>query len=341
MGAHIPEFVRESTLIGRLEQAGLKHEHTGKVRETFSIPGHPALLLQYVTDRISIFDFVLPSYIDDKGKILVAMTILWLKYLGNTISCQHHLVAYGCGIDEYLPEELRGDAVLYTRALIVQKLEIVPVECIARGYLTGSGLRDYQETGMVCGNLILPGLDDGDELPRPLFTPSTKAESGHDENIDAAGVDEQHGIWMRDQTLKIYQTAADYARERGIIIADTKFEFGTDQQLADEVLTPDSSRFWDFQDWERTRGSGHAPSPMDKQLVRDAGKQIPTPFANCKHLGQLDPENAEHIAWVDTLVLDRSTCMQTTQAYHTIFTRLSDTTLSSFQISQMGLPVKK
>jgi phosphoribosylaminoimidazole-succinocarboxamide synthase len=216
------------------------------------------------SDRISAFDYVLASTIPDKGRILTAMTVWWFDQLGDVVD--NHLLALD---DPILPEAWRG------RAMICTRLEMVPVEAVARGYLTGSGLLDYQASGAVCGVALPAGLVDGDQLPEPIFTPATKAALGeHDENVSyeavVAAVGEATAAELRDLTLRIYGRAAELARGRGIILADTKFEFGRhpgtgELVLGDEVLTPDSSRFWPADDWR----PGRAQPSFDKQYVRN------------------------------------------------------------------------
>jgi phosphoribosylaminoimidazole-succinocarboxamide synthase len=240
---------------------GLTHVHRGKVRDLFRTDD--GRLVMVASDRISAFDYVLASTIPDKGRILTAMTVWWFGQLADIVA--NHLITLD---DPLLPERWRG------RAMVCTPLDMVPVEAVARGYLTGSGLLDYQRTGEVCGVPLPPGLVDGDQLPEPIFTPATKAALGeHDENVSYEAVVETVGAQtaaeLRELTLRIYVHAAELARGRGIILADTKFEFGRDANgpliLADEVLTPDSSRFWPADEWRPGR-----PQPsFDKQYVRN------------------------------------------------------------------------
>ena len=238
------------------------HLASGKVRDLYAVDG--THLLVVASDRISAYDWVLETPIPDKGRILTALSAWWFERLGAVVP--NHLVAVD---DPRIPAEVRG------RAMLVRRLEMYPVECVARGYLAGSGLLDYQATGEVCGIPLPPGLLDGSRLPEPIFTPATKAAIGeHDENIGyaevVAAVGEPAAVELRDRTLAVYQAAERLARERGIVLADTKFEFGTlpgggEPVLGDEVLTPDSSRFWPADRWEPGR-----PQPSyDKQYVRD------------------------------------------------------------------------
>jgi phosphoribosylaminoimidazole-succinocarboxamide synthase len=240
--------------------ADYRHLASGKVRELYAVDDE--LLLLVATDRISAFDHVLPTAIPDKGRILTAMSVFWFELLADVVP--NHLVEVE---DERIPPEVRG------RALLVRRLSMVPVECVARGYLSGSGLTDYLATGAVCGVPLPPGLGEASQLPEPIFTPATKAEAGaHDENVSfdvvAGHVGPDLAAQLRDTTLEIYRAAAAHALSRGIILADTKVEFGAASGvlvLGDEVLTPDSSRFWPADGYR----PGRAQPSFDKQFVRD------------------------------------------------------------------------
>ena len=237
-----------------------RHLASGKVREIYRIDDEHLLFV--ASDRISAFDYILDSLIPDKGRILTAMSVFFFDY----IDAPNHLA--GPPDDPRIPGEVLG------RALVVRQLDMVPVECVARGYLTGSGLLDYQRTGTVCGIALPPGLGEASKFERPLYTPATKAEFGeHDENISFDRVIELVGAvranQLRERTLQIYIQAADHALTKGIIIADTKFEFGVDADdrvvLADEVFTPDSSRYWPAD----TYTEGVVQPSFDKQFVRN------------------------------------------------------------------------
>ncbi|MBZ5734816.1 phosphoribosylaminoimidazolesuccinocarboxamide synthase [Nocardioides sp. TRM66260-LWL] len=241
---------------------GARHLHSGKVRDLYELTDgpHAGHLLMVASDRISIFDFVLDSTIPDKGEILTRMSLWWFEQLADLVP--HHVVS------TEVPDAVRG------RAVVCERLAMFPVECVARGYLTGSGLLDYDATGEVCGIALPEGLVDGSRLPEPIFTPATKAELGeHDENVDYAAVESAVGgetaAALRELTLAVYARAESLARERGIILADTKLEMGARPDgtivLADEVLTPDSSRFWPADDWR----PGRAQPSYDKQIVRN------------------------------------------------------------------------
>jgi len=251
----------------------------GKVRDLYDLNGQ---LLFVATDRISAFDYVLATGIPEKGRVLTQLSLFWFDFLRDTV--HNHLVT--ANVDQYpaplkkYAEQLRG------RSMLVSKAQMIDVECVVRGYLSGSGWKDYQRSGTVCGIKLPAGLRESDKLPEPIFTPATKAVSGHDENISFHDMCKRTGTQLaeqlRDLSISIYKNAADYAAGRGIIIADTKFEFGHTAQgliLADEVLTPDSSRFWPADKYQ----PGRAQESYDKQFVRDYleaikwNKQPPAP----------------------------------------------------------------
>jgi phosphoribosylaminoimidazole-succinocarboxamide synthase len=235
-----------------------RHLHSGKVRDLYEAPD--GLLLMVASDRISAYDFVLPTPIPDKGRILTQLSLWWFERLADIVP--HHVVSTD------VPPEYAG------RALLCRRLAMYPVECVARGYLAGSGLAEYLAAGTVCGLPLPAGLVDGSALPEPVFTPATKAAMGdHDENVTFEQVTSTVGAdaaaALRDTTLAVYRRARDIAAERGIVVADTKLELGRDGEgrlvLGDEVLTPDSSRFWPAEQWQPGR-----PQPSyDKQFVRD------------------------------------------------------------------------
>ncbi len=237
---------------------GWRHLRTGKVRDLYSNEAGEILLV--ASDRISAFDWVLPSVIPNKGAILTQLSLFWFELLGDIVP--NHIIT------EDVPSSVMD------RAVIVQPLQMFEIECVARGYLTGSGLAEYDDNRAVCGNALPEGLLDGSQLPKSIFTPATKAEVGdHDININFATaekiVGDEIAQELRDVTLKLYDTAAEYSLSRGIILADTKFEFGSDADgtimLGDEALTPDSSRFWEADGW----APGKSQPSFDKQFVRD------------------------------------------------------------------------
>ncbi len=235
---------------------------SGKVRDVYDL-GDSLLIVS--TDRISAFDFILPSGIPNKGVLLTAMSRFWFERL----DVRHHLKS--TDVPESLSRQV-DTAPLVGRVMVVEKADVVPFECVVRGYLEGSGLREYRQTGEICGIKLPAGLGQCDRLPEPIFTPATKAAEGHDENVTIgrmiADLGSDLALQLRQESLRIYRSAADYARTRGILIADTKFEFGRvdgELVLVDEVLTPDSSRFWDSEVY----APGQAQPSFDKQFVRE------------------------------------------------------------------------
>ncbi|MEV5508984.1 phosphoribosylaminoimidazolesuccinocarboxamide synthase [Streptomyces orinoci] len=261
-----------------VEVPGLVHLHTGKVRDLYRTESGE--LVMVASDRMSAYDWVLPTEIPDKGRVLTQLSLWWFERLADLVS--HHVLT--TELPPGAPADWAG------RTLICRSLEMLPVECVARGYLTGSGLAEYRQTRTVCGLALPEGLTDGSELPSPIFTPAAKAEVGeHDENVSyeevarAVGAETAHRL--RQATLAVYSRGREIARERGIILADTKFEFGFDGEdlvLADEVLTPDSSRFWPADQWQPGR-----PQPsFDKQYVRD---WLSSPESGWDRHGQLPP----------------------------------------------------
>ncbi|HUQ34661.1 MAG TPA: phosphoribosylaminoimidazolesuccinocarboxamide synthase [Pyrinomonadaceae bacterium] len=253
----------------------------GKVRDVYEVDRDQLLIV--ATDRISAFDCILPTPIPRKGEVLTALSRFWFERLRHVIP--NHLVTTEIAempeALQHLGESLRG------RSMLVRRTRVFPIECVVRGYITGSGWKDYLRTGEVCGHRLPAGLRESEKLPEPIFTPATKAEAGHDENINEARMSEMLGpevtASLRDISLRLYQEASEHARTRGIIIADTKFEFGRDMDgriiLIDEALTPDSSRFWPAAQYE----PGKSQPSFDKQFVRDYletldwNKQPPAP----------------------------------------------------------------
>jgi phosphoribosylaminoimidazole-succinocarboxamide synthase len=244
---------------------------SGKVRDVYNLDADHLLFV--ATDRISAFDYVLATGIPHKGRVLTQVSLFWFDFLKDIVPT--HLVT--ADVNQY-PSEVRKHAdELRGRSMMVMRAEMFPVECVARGYLSGSGWKEYKETGTVCGIQLPTGLKESDRLPEPIFTPATKATTGHDINISFEEmcklVDAKLSHQLRDLTLSIYKKAADYASQRGILIADTKFEFGMTAKgitLADEVLTPDSSRFWPADTYQ----PGKAQNSYDKQYVRDYLEEI-------------------------------------------------------------------
>jgi phosphoribosylaminoimidazole-succinocarboxamide synthase len=242
------------------------HEASGKVREMYNFGD---TMLMVASDRMSAFDVIMPTPIPDKGRVLTALSAFWFEHTAQITP--NHLISTE---QRDFPEQARHDPDLAGRSMYVRRLTMMPIECVVRGYLAGSGWKDYQADGSVCGHRLPSGLRESDSLPEPIFTPATKSTSGHDINIDAptarvlVGDDARYDTLER-LSLDIYEFASGIARERGIIIADTKFEFGIDSTgelvLADEVLTPDSSRFWPADEYE----PGRSQPSFDKQFLRD------------------------------------------------------------------------
>ena len=258
----MPGFVEKPEPV---QVPGLVHVHTGKVRDLYR--NEAGELVMVASDRISTYDWVLPTEIPDKGRILTRLSLWWFDQLADLVP--HHVIS--TEVPAGAPADWAG------RVMVCRALDMIPVEAVARGYLTGSGLQEYRRDQTVCGLALPPGLEDGSELPAPIFTPATKAAVGdHDENVSYEEVARQVGAdtaaELRQATLAIYGRARDIARARGIVLADTKFEFGRPRQaeqaplvLADEVLTPDSSRFWLLDEWQ----PGRPQKSYDKQYVRD------------------------------------------------------------------------
>jgi phosphoribosylaminoimidazole-succinocarboxamide synthase len=269
----------ETKVITETGLSGIEQYARGKVRDVYAVDNR---LLIIATDRISAFDYILPTGIPDKGKVLTQLSIFWFDFLRD-VTPTHFLTA---NVDEY-PEALRAHrSQLEGRSMLVKRARMVEIECVARGYLAGSGWKEYQQNRTVCGIPLPAGLRESDKLPEAIFTPATKAQTGHDENVSFEHVVSLIGrdlaTRLRDLTLEIYTKAAQFAAERGVIIADTKFEFGfvgDELVLGDEVLTPDSSRFWPADKYK----PGGAQDSYDKQYVRDYlesirwNKQPPAP----------------------------------------------------------------
>lgn len=321
-----PGVASYDTEIQVLEALGFFHLSSGKTREIFINPEFPRGLYILATDRISIFDIVLDARIPRKGEVLTAMTIFWLHRV-FAADVPNHLVAFGSEIRPYLPEPFMNSTFtpmteyLMRNMIVVDRCDVLPVEAIVRGNLTGSGYKDYQKTGVVCGIPLPGGLVDGSALPEVIFTPSTKAPLGeHDENIPFERMSEligkERAEFVRTKSIELFAKAGGIAKAAGMIIADTKFEFGVDPEggicLIDEVLTPDSSRYWPEDEWLDAIGEGKTPPSLDKQPVRDAGAAA-------------DVKN--HPEWVPPHEL----VAQTTDRYLEGLTRLVGQSLETFQ----------
>jgi phosphoribosylaminoimidazole-succinocarboxamide synthase len=256
-----------ATTLLQTSLSDLKLLRRGKVRDVYAVDDDSLLIV--ATDRISAFDCILPTPIERKGEVLTALSEFWFEQLKDVVA--NHLIE--SNVDKMPPVVQRHAQTLRGRSMLVHRAEVFPVECVVRGYLVGSGWKDYKRTGSVCGHKLPEGLVESAKLPEAIFTPSTKAEEGHDENITEDQVREIVGdektALLRDTSLRLYREAEEYARQRGIIIADTKFEFGLGKDgqllLVDEVLTPDSSRFWPADEYQ----AGRSQPSFDKQFVRD------------------------------------------------------------------------
>jgi phosphoribosylaminoimidazole-succinocarboxamide synthase len=263
--ANIPECTM-TTAASSQTSIDLNLVKRGKVRDVFEVDDERLLIV--ATDRISAFDCILPTAIARKGEVLTTLSKFWFEKLAHIVS--NHFITID---QQQMPEPMRRAQALRGRSMLVKRAEVFPVECVVRGYLVGSGWKDYLRTGEVCGHKLPKNLLESAELQEPLFTPSTKAEEGHDENISEGQVRDLLGAdtanYLRETSLRLYNEARSYARGRGIIIADTKFEFGRDQNgqiiLIDEALTPDSSRFWPAESYS----PGKSQASFDKQFVRD------------------------------------------------------------------------
>lgn len=319
------EFVSGLTLLSR-----------GKVRDTYALTD-PNVLLSVVSDRISIFDFVLAVEVPYKGESLTFSNVYWFLELakGHEVPRQD-IIAYGSGIDRFLPYALQGNAALQKRAIVIEKFDMIPIEVIVRGYITGSGWEAYQKTAPhheVCGHRLPPGLKDGDQLPEPIFTPTTKAAEGHDEHMN---VEEVRKRWpmVEPTALNIFRLASRSARERGIIVADTKFEFGFDRNgilgLGDERLTPDASRHWKFDDWTESRTTGTSPKSYDKQFVREWGKTM--------GIHKRNPLNPADVEYVHSLTVPQDVIEKTTEIYRRLSPKMiAGMSLETFQRTEMGI----
>lgn len=286
---------------------GLKLMSRGKVRDTYDLGN--GLLLVVATDAISIFDHVLNVLVPGKGISLTVMSVFWFRMLEKH-GIGTHLVACGADIDEYLPPQHKDNIDLQSRAIVVKKCNMVDdTEFVLRGCLTGSGLKEYLATGTVCGQRLPDGLQDGDELPYLFFTPTTKAAVGHDEAVSADARRQKYPDQVY-RAVQIFQIAQEYAKRRGFLLADTKFEFAGDGMLADEVLTMDSSRWWDLRTWQEGRRlvtGRKAPPGFDKQLVREWGKG--------SGVDKLKPEDPEDVAKVHAMQVPPVLIDQTVQVY--------------------------
>jgi len=353
MSIKVPKAVQDWHLTRFLVASGLVLTHMGKVCRTYALPGFPDLLLVVASDCISIFDFVLMGLVPTKGMVLTAMKVHWFTTILKDVP--NHLVAYGVGIDRYLPGQPHGSGnkqvmnELYARSVVIRKLDMIPVECIYRGNITGSVLKKYLDTNMVYDYQLESGLYDGAELPQILFTPTTKEESGHDKPIPRQVVRELYGPKLEERGLNVFEDLRNASLRRGTIMADSKFEFGYDKNrvltLGDEAGTPDSSRFYSKAEWDEIQSrpieKRGAPTSQDKEFVRTWGKTIVTPFVKDEKpivgINKLDPLNDEHVTFVHSLGVPSEILLETSDRYHQIFQQLTGQNLHDFHRDVMEI----
>ncbi len=348
----VPINLRNNALSEYLQKCGLKLIHRGKVRDTYRLDDHRLLVV--VSDRISIFDFVLNVLITKKGEVLTALTHFWLTKIFKNLN--HHLVQSDMvdGFNFAYDLHEKFSELPIERCLVVKDLTstMYPFEMIFRHHIGGSVYNKYKETGMAGGQNLPPNLPKWSKLKMPIFTPSTKEEVGHDINVDADYFfKEMEKKGLREEALEAvgllagaYGRAYEYAEERGIVILDTKFEVAG-LTFADEILTPDSSRFAYKTDWEQAMKEGRDPYFMDKQPVRDLGSKIETPFYNGDKkvvgINKLDPGNQEHMDFVHGLSWPKEVTEGTTKRYLDLFKAITGQDLESYQVNEMGVKLLK
>jgi phosphoribosylaminoimidazole-succinocarboxamide synthase len=319
---------------------------SGKVRDTYRIP-HPDhtgqfCLLVVATDRVSSHDFVLYGSVPNKGAVLTALNIFWATQVLTDF--KHDLLAFGKEVRKFIPAGWDPTSDFLERTIVVKELDMLPIECVARQHITGGGLKTYNRTAphhILCGHKLPAGLKDGSRLPETLFTPTTKAHVGHDEDRNAARVMEQFGRQPENITLAAYKIARQYAEGKNVIIADSKLELGYDLQekvldpdcrtlvIGDERFTPDSSRFWHKDEWEQAMAEGRTPPSHDKQIVREYCEQL--------GISKRDPKNEDDVRWVHEQFIPGLVTGQTSKAYLEIFNMITGQSLSSFQKDVMGI----
>jgi phosphoribosylaminoimidazole-succinocarboxamide synthase len=315
---------------------GLEVLSQGKVRISQRLPDGNRLIT--ATDGISARDYVLDALIPTKGIVLTAMTDFWLKSF-EQFGINHHMLASGAGIDSHLPEALRGDRDRQSRAMVVRELKMADAEFVVSGCIAGSAMKPYMLTGEVCGQKLPPGLQDGDELPFVLFRPTTKAQEGHDENVSAEEIIRRYPVPSM-LAVKAYQIGYNHAKVRGILLPDTKFEISEDGIIGDEVLTPDSSRFWPYVEWLTSRkpATGRkAPGSFDKDPIRAWLDDEIAKWCKANGVAKMNPENPAHVDVVHTFVMPQELIRQTTQAYRYIFWRLTGMTIEQYLCKEMGV----
>lgn len=329
--AKIPQAVLDQCFL----LPGLPLRGRGKVRDSYDLPGHPDKMFPVASDRCSIFDFVLNTIIPQKGEILTALNYFWIKKVIGDL-CKTDLIACGNQIDAFLPIGLRKNPELQKRATVVKLFPAPEIEDIIRFVLTGSGWESYQQNQTVCGHKLPDGLTNGSLLPFPLYTPTTKAQEGHDVHITADEAVAKYGFKRERLALQVAGLLQQYAAERGIMMADTKFEFSgnllsDENVLVDEKGTPDSSRFVDMVAWQKAIKAGKFPASLDKQYVRNLGI--------AQGINKLDPENPDHIIQAHALVVPDYEVKMTRLIYRYIFWRLTGMKIETFQRQEMGIEV--
>lgn len=323
--AHIPKSILEQCPV----IPGLYLRNRGKVRDSYSLPACGDKMLVVASNRISVFDFVLNALIPLKGEILTAMNHFWISLIGEI--CQTDFIATGGGIVRFLPDQLKDDIELQKSATVVYLLAPPEVEDVVRLYLTGSGWESYRRTGKLFEHPLPKGLIDGSKLPYPVYTPTTKAQEGHDLPMTADEVAKKYGPGRERMSLFVAGLLSSYAEMCGIILADTKFEFSG--LLADEKGTPDSSRFWDIREWKKAHAAGKLPPSLDKQFVREIAKKL---LIDKNAEGRKrEPTDPADLDYVDGQTLPEDAIRKTTAVYRYIFWRLTGKTIERYQQESM------
>jgi phosphoribosylaminoimidazole-succinocarboxamide synthase len=337
--AVIPASVVESNFSPRLIALGYELIYRGKVGELYRAPGKDGQLLMVRSDRLSIFDFVLPCTVDFKGEVLIALTHFWLNLFPDV---PNHLLAWGTDEERWAAAGWKMEDVMelpLERILLVKADDVWPYEMIYRHHIGGSVWKQYLSDGTACGNKLPPGLTKWQKLESPIFTPTTKEESGHDVAVDIAKYDEEggdFGMMLSQVCGDFYARAYEYAANRGILILDTKFEISPDGILLDEVLTPDSSRFTTVASLEAAISAGTDPAFYDKEPVRIWGRQLETPWGIGLH--ELDPENDEHLDFVASLDVPGNVIAQCSQRYLELPEMLTGKSLGMYQQHDLLVP---
>jgi len=336
--ARIPEAVAESSFSRAVIALGYPLLYQGKVGELYEVPSKPHQLLMLRSDRLSIFDFVLACLVEQKGEVLIALTHYWLTQVFPDVP--NHLLAWGRDRERWEAAGWNETSVCQLpleRILLIERGEAWRFEMIFRAHIGGSVWQEYEQSGTACGQSLPPGIKKWQKLPgRPIFTPTTKAESGHDIKVTVADyltATHDLGRKLMDRDRQVYERAYVHAAGRGILILDTKFENNNRGDLIDEILTPDSSRFTTPEDLAAAIAEGRDPIFYDKEPVRIWGRQVPTPWGVGLH--QLDPENSEHLAFIEGLAIPDDIIAKTQRRYFDIFGRLTGMSLRKYQETVM------